>query len=195
MKRTALLTDLVLTFLKIGAFTFGGGYAMIALMDNECVEKKKWISHEELLDMTVIAESTPGPIALNCATYIGYRQAGVIGAAFSTVALVIPSFIVLYLISLFFDNILEIPVLANAFRGIKIAVGVLIFSVAIRMFLKMPKKKFSVTMMICSFTVLLLVNIFGWKFSTIYMILISGLTGYLTFALGQLKSRDVRTGS
>ena len=180
--------------MKIGAFTFGGGYAMIALMDNECVEKKKWITHDELMNMTAIAESTPGPIALNCATYIGYRQAGVIGSVFSTIAITIPSFVIIYLISLFFDNILEISVIANAFKGIKVAVGVLIFSIAVKMFRKMPKKKLPMTIMICSFTALLLINVFSWRFSTIYMILISGLTGYFALISGQMKSRRGSAG-
>ncbi|NLB29028.1 MAG: chromate transporter, partial [Clostridiales bacterium] len=145
-----LLLDLLLTFAKIGLFTFGGGYAMIALMDNECVERKKWITHDEFMDVTVIAESTPGPIAINGATYIGYRQAGVCGAIFATVGIVLPSFLILYLISLFFSNILEVAIIANAFRGIKIAVGVLILNAAIKMFRKMQKKAFPLITMCCA---------------------------------------------
>ena len=76
MKRSKMLLTLFLTLFKIGAFTFGGGYAMLALLENEFVSKKKWMEKEEFLDMVAIAESTPGPIAINCATYIGYKQAG-----------------------------------------------------------------------------------------------------------------------
>ena len=102
------ITNLFGTFLKIGAFTFGGGYAMVALLQNEFVEEKKWVTKEEFLDMVAIAESTPGPMAVNSATYIGYRIAGTAGAAAATTAVCIPSFVVIYLISLFFDQFLSL---------------------------------------------------------------------------------------
>ncbi len=98
---------LFLTFLKIGAFTFGGGYAMIALLENEFVERKKWIEKDDFLNMVAIAESTPGPVAINSATYIGYKIAGLFGAAAATVAVCIPSFTVIFCISLFFDQFLS----------------------------------------------------------------------------------------
>ena len=190
MKKSNVLSSLILTFMKIGLFTFGGGYAMISLIDSECVEKKKWLTHDELMNVTVIAESTPGPIAINCATYVGYQQAGMTGAVFSTIGIVLPSFAVISLISLFFDNILEVAVVANAFRGIKIAVGVLVFSVAIKMFQKMNKKKLQVSIMSCSLILMLAINFFKLKFSSIYIILIAGLIGYFAFAAEQLKSRE-----
>lgn len=190
MKKSSILSSLMLTFMKIGLFTFGGGYAMIALIDNECVEKKKWITHDEFMDITVIAESTPGPIAINCATYVGYQQAGFIGAVLSTIGMVLPSFIILYLISLFFDNLLEIAIIANAFKGIKIAVGVLILNAAAKMLKKMHKMKRPIIIMSCAFTASLLINIFKWNFSTLYLILISGLTGYLILVIGEIKSKD-----
>lgn len=139
MKSSKILPSLIFTFMKISAFTFGGGYAMIALMENECVEKKKWITHDELMNMTVIAESTPGPIALNCATYIGYQQAGLIGSILATISIVLPPFTIIYVISQFFNNLIEITIIANAFKGIKIAVGVLIISVSSKMFMKIKK--------------------------------------------------------
>lgn len=135
-----ILIELFLIFAKIGLFTFGGGYAMISLIENNCVEKKKWITHDEMMNITVIAESTPGPIAINCATYVGYKKAGIIGAIISTLGIVLPSFAVIYLISMFLDNFLEITIIANAFKGIKIAVGFLILDAAITMIKKMPKK-------------------------------------------------------
>ena len=102
--------ELFWTFFKIGAFTFGGGYAMVALLQNEFVEEKKWVTKEEFLDMVAIAESTPGPVAVNSATYIGYKIEGAAGAAASTVAVCLPSFAVIYLISLFFDQFLRLSV-------------------------------------------------------------------------------------
>ena len=90
-----LLLDLFLTFAKVGLFTFGGGYAMIALIENTCVEKKQWITHDEMMNITVIAESTPGPIAINCATYVGYKQKGFAGALTATIGMILPSFCII----------------------------------------------------------------------------------------------------
>ena len=190
MKDKKIISSLILTFMKIGAFTFGGGYAMISLMEHECVEKKRWITHDELMNMTVIAESTPGPIAVNCATYIGYQQAGIIGSILTTISVVLPSFTTIYLISLFFHNFLEITIVANAFKGIKLAVGVLILSVSIKMFMKMPKKIFSLLVMFFSFTAMFLINLLKLNFSTIYLILIFGSIGYLAFIIKQIKNTE-----
>ena len=133
------MIELFLTFAKIGLFTFGGGYAMIALIEDACVERKKWITHEEMMDLTVIAESTPGPIAINCATYVGYRQKGFWGSVIATLGMVFPSFTIIYIISMFLDRFLEITVIANAFRGIKLAVGLLIVNAALNMLGKMKR--------------------------------------------------------
>lgn len=111
------VSTLFWTFLKIGAFTFGGGYAMVALLEHEFVEEKQWVSREEFLDMVAIAESTPGPVAVNSATYIGYKIDGTAGAAASTVAVCIPSFVVIYCISLFFDRFLSLTVVAHGIPG------------------------------------------------------------------------------
>ena len=96
------LGTLFFTFFKIGLFTFGGGYAMIALLEEEFIQRRRWLDKDEFLDMTAIAESTPGPVAINSATYLGYKLAGVPGAAASTVAVCLPSFLIIYAISLFF---------------------------------------------------------------------------------------------
>ena len=137
------MMELFFTFVKIGLFTFGGGYAMISMIENNCVEKKAWITHDEMMDVTVIAESTPGPIAINCATFTGYKKAGFLGALAATLGIVVPSFIVIFLISMFLDNFLEITIVANAFKGIKVGVGLLILDAAITMINKMHKKKLS----------------------------------------------------
>ena len=121
-----LLLDLFLTFAKIGAFTFGGGYAMLSVISENCVDKKKWITADDMMNITVIAETTPGPISVNCATFTGYRTAGVLGAICATVGLVLPSFVIIYLISLFLDSVLEISFVAYAFTGVKIGVGLLV---------------------------------------------------------------------
>ena len=137
-----IILDLFLTFAKIGLFTFGGGYAMISMIEDCCVEKKKWITHDEMMNITVIAESTPGPIAINCATFIGYKQSGIIGALFTTFGIVLPSFVVIFIISIFLDSFLELTIIANAFKGIKVAVGILILDAAITMVKKMKKRIF-----------------------------------------------------
>ena len=146
---------LFFTMLKIGLFTFGGGYAMIALLENEFIEKKKWIDKEEFLNMAAIAESTPGPIAINAATYIGYKLAGFFGSFISTVAICIPSFTIIFIISLFFDKFLELEFIANAFKGIQICVLYLIISAGIRLFKGMKKTKFNILVFLGVFAVML----------------------------------------
>ena len=123
MKR---LGELFWAFFRIGALTFGGGYAMIALLDHECVEKRQWLTADELMDITVVAESTPGPIAINCATYTGWRQAGLAGAVSATVGIVLPAFLLFWGLSFCFEELLDLPVLEWAFRGIRAAVAVLV---------------------------------------------------------------------
>jgi len=169
--RKNVLWDLLLTFMKIGVFTFGGGYAMISMIENVCVEKKQWISHDDMMNITVIAESTPGPIAINCATFVGYRQAGFTGSLVATLGIVLPSFLIIYIISMFLDSFLEITVIAYAFKGIKIAVGILILDAAFTMIRKMHRKIIPRTIMVCSAFAMLLIHIFSWKFSSISLML------------------------
>ena len=178
-----ILLDLFLTFAKIGLFTFGGGYAMIAIIENNCVERKKWITHDEMMNVTVIAESTPGPIAINCATFTGYKKAGFTGALAATLGMIVPSFVVIYLISMFLDNFLELTIIANAFKGIKIAVGILILDAAITMIKKMHKKKLPGTIMICSAIVMLCINVFAWNFSAISLLLIAAVVSLTVYVL------------
>ena len=178
-----ILLELFLTFAKIGLFTFGGGYAMISMIENHCVERKQWITHDEMMNVTVIAESTPGPIAINCATFTGYKKKGFIGALISTLGIVAPSFIIIFLISMFLDNFLELTIIANAFSGIKIAVGILILDAAITMIKKMHKKKLPRAIMICSSIVMLVINIFAWNFSSISLMLVAAVVSLTIFIL------------
>ena len=178
-----IFLNLFLTFAKIGLFTFGGGYAMIAMIENNCVERKKWITHDEMMNITVIAESTPGPIAINCATFTGYKKAGLLGAVIATLGMIVPSFAIIYLISIFWDNFLELTIIANAFKGIKIAVGILILDAAITMIKKMHKKKLPRTIMICSCIVMLCINVFAWNFSSISLMLVAAAVSLTIFVL------------
>ena len=178
-----ILFDLFLTFAKIGLFTFGGGYAMIAMIENNCVERKQWITHDEMMNITVIAESTPGPIAINCATFTGYKKAGFLGALAATLGIIVPSFSIIYLISMFLDNFLELTLVANAFKGIKIAVGILILDAAVTMIKKMHKKKLPRVIMLCSCAIMLCINIFAWNFSSISLMLIAAAVSLTVFLL------------
>lgn len=178
------LLSLFVTFFKIGLFTFGGGYAMIALIENECVTKKNWITHEEMMDITVVAESTPGPVAINTATFVGYKFAGTFGSLCATLGVVLPSFIILLAISTFLESFLEIAWVAHAFRGIQVAVAYLITSVGLKMLRKMEKTPVALTVFAAAFAGLLAVDFFAWRFSTIYMILAAAVLGLVLYGVG-----------
>ena len=168
-----IISELFFTFARIGLFTFGGGYAMIGLIEEQCVERKKWITHEDMMNITVIAESTPGPIAINCATFVGYRQAGFTGAVAATLGMVLPAFLILFGISQFLDHFLEIRWIASAFRGIQIAVGLIILQAGVNMVRKMPKKPLPLSIAAGAFLAMLLINIFSVRFSTIALMLLA----------------------
>ena len=171
--RKKLLT-LILSFLKIGAFTFGGGYAMIPLLQDEFVLQKKWVDEPSFANMVAIAESTPGPIAVNAATYIGYRACGITGAICATVSVALPSLIILYLVSLFLEPLLTLPVIANAFRGIRVCVIFLILSAAIRMMKGQTKTAIGTVFVAFSAVIFLAVKLFSVNVSTILLILAFG---------------------
>ncbi|MBQ3007974.1 MAG: chromate transporter [Oscillospiraceae bacterium] len=189
--KKGILKDLFLSFAKIGMFTFGGGYAMIALIENEWVDNRKWISTDDLSTITAIAESTPGPIAINCATFTGYMQAGMAGAVSATLGIITPSFLIIYIISMFFDNFLEISIIASAFKGIKIAVGVLIFQAAVNMIKKMKKKLRPRLFMITAFAVMMAVNITATNFSTIWLLIIAAVSNIAIFQFNKTRKAKV----
>ena len=176
-----MLITLFLTFAKIGLFTFGGGYAMLSVIEHACVTQKQWITHEDLMNVSVIAESTPGPVAINCATFVGYKQKGIPGALAATLGVVLPSFIIIFLISLFLEHYLEIAWVANAFKGIRVAVGILIIDVAIRMIRKMKKDALRIAILVASCMAVLLINFFSWHISTIILLLASALVSVSVF--------------
>lgn len=180
---------LFFTMLKIGAFTFGGGYAMIALLENEFIARKHWIEKEEFLDMVAIAESTPGPIAINAATYIGYKKAGFLGALAATVGVCIPSFLIIYLISLVLDLFLSLTLVAYAFRGIQVCVVYLIFSAGLKMLRGLSKNIFSVTILSAVVLCMVILSIFSVNFSTVFYILICGALGVFAYLLGLLRKQ------
>ena len=183
------ILDLFFTMLKIGLFTFGGGYAMIALLENEFVEKKKYIEKEEFLDMVAIAESTPGPIAINSATYLGYRTAGFFGSLAATIGVVIPSFTIIFIISLFFDAFLSFTLVEYAFRGIQVCVVYLIFSAGMKMLKSVKKTPLSISIISAVLVCMITLSIFAVKFSTILYIVICGCIGLFVYFLNTINKR------
>lgn len=188
MKKFKLYLQLFWTFFKIGLFTFGGGYAMISVILHEVVEKRKYISSDEFSDVVALAESTPGPIAINSSTYIGYKMGGVLGALVSSLAVCLPSFIIIYVISLFFSQFLELELAAKAFKGIQCGVAVLIVAAAFKLFKSVKKNAVSYILIICSSLALLAIDVFSLGISTIYLIILGLAVGVAVYF--RPKSRE-----
>ncbi len=190
-----VLLELFLTFFKIGLFTFGGGYAMLSIIEHECVEKHGWITADEMSTVSVIAESTPGPIAINCATYVGYRRRGFAGAVAGTVGMVLPSFIIIFVISVFLDRFLEITWIASAFRGIKLAVGLLIIDAAVKMIKKMKKRPFPLAVMLTAAAAMLAINIFSLRVSSIVLLLAAAVVGLAAYFVRRAEAKRKEGGA
>lgn len=181
------LGTLFFTFFKIGLFTFGGGHAMIALLEEEFIQRRKWLDKDEFLDMTAIAESTPGPVAINSATYLGYKLAKVPGAATATVAVCLPSFLIIYAISLFYEQFTQLTVIANAFKGIQVCVIYLIFSAGVRMLKALDKSPFATGVLAAVMLVMVGLSLAGVSVSSILLILLSGAAGVAAWLIGRRK--------
>lgn len=190
MKEKRPFAALFFTMLKIGLFTFGGGYAMLALLENEFVEKKAWMTKDEFLDMTALAESTPGPIAINSATYIGYKKGGVAGSALATLGVCIPSFVIIFIISLFFDEFLKFELVARAFRGIQACVVYLIAAAGIKLLKSSVKDVFSVVIFALTLILCVCFSLFSVSFSSVFFILISGAVGYAAWLIRRRSSSE-----
>lgn len=152
---------LFLTFFKIGGFTFGGGYAMIPLIQKETVENRGWVTDDDILEIIAIAESTPGPIAINAATFVGYRTCGIPGAACATFGVVLPSFVIILAISYVLEQFQELKAVKYAFNGIRAGVLALLFKALWGMYKKSPKGWAAYTVMAAAFifTAFLKVNV------------------------------------
>lgn len=178
-----MLAELFLTFAKIGLFTFGGGYAMIAQIKEVVVEQKKWLDDEELMQIITVAESTPGPIAINMATYVGYKKKGVAGSAMATLGVVLPSLVILFIISLFLDTFLQNKYVAYAFTGIKCGVAFLILRAGFGLLKKVekgwiPRLTFGVV-----FALMILFDLLSVSFSSVWFILMGGVLGIVLYAV------------
>ena len=165
------MLELFFTFFRIGLFTFGGGYAMIALLENEFVQKRGWMDQKEFVDMVAIAESTPGPVAVNAATYIGYKMAGTAGAALATLGVCLPSFGIIYLISLGIEQFMEIRAVQSAFKGVQVAVAILILRASVKLIAKLPGSFAARTALIVSTALALLISFDVLPISTLWLIL------------------------
>ena len=194
MEKLKKILRVFFAFFKIGLFTFGGGYAMIAVIERELVEKKQWITHEEFLDIIAIAESTPGPLAINSATFIGYKTGKFFGALFATLGVVLPSFIIIFTISFFFEQFIALEYVGNAFRGIQACVAFLILSAGIKMLKHLKLNFFNVLLVSITVAAMIILELFATNFSTIYLILIGGAIGLCVFLVGYSKQKDKNGG-
>jgi len=175
------LLELFLTFFKIGLFTFGGGYAMISVIEDNAVQKKHWITDDDMMNVTVIAESTPGPIAINCATFVGAKRKGVPGAIAATFGVVLPSFLIILLLAKVLDRLLEYRPVIWAFAGIKAAVGLLIIDAAVKMIKKMEKRVLPIAILCISAAFMTVIDLCSLHFSTVILMLLAGAVSLAIF--------------
>ncbi len=176
-----MIITLFLTFFKIGLFTFGGGYAMISHIREEIVEKKQWTDSNELSDIIAVAESTPGPIAINLATYIGYKKAGFFGALAATAGVIVPAFAIILCLSLFLDGFMENKYVSYAFEGIKCAVAFLILKAGIEMYIQLKKNLFTVAVFFSVLAALAILDFFSVSFGSVLFIALGGIAGITFF--------------
>lgn len=172
--KTKNIMDLFSTFFKIGAFTFGGGYAMIPLIQKEVCENKKWVTEKDILDIIAIAESTPGPISVNTATFVGYKLAGIWGAMFATFGLILPSFIIIAIISLVLKEFESIKIVQYAFFGIRAGILALILKAFFTMYKACPQNTLSNLLIILAFSLVVFFDI-----NAIIVIITCGIIGLL----------------
>ncbi len=175
-----VLWELFSSFFKIGAFTFGGGYAMLSLIQREVVENKKWASDEEVLDYYAVAQCTPGVIAVNTATFVGYKAKGVRGAIAATIGVVLPSLIIISVIAAVLQNFMEYEIVGHILAGIRVAVAVLIINAVITMGKKAIADKLCAVLAIISF----IISVVFPKISPVFIVLAAALVGIATMKKG-----------
>ena len=178
---------LFLTFLKVGAFTFGGGYTMIPIIQKEVVEKRKWANNSDILDILAISESTPGPISVNAATYIGFKVAGFWGSVFATLGLVLPSFAIILVISHFYKTFMTWHVVQAAFKGLSVGVIILLFLAVLKLKKAVPQNLLSAILFIITLMGMLALNLFQITIPSVSLIFIG--TGLIVGLVVTLLSR------
>lgn len=189
MQKFKTCLKLFLVMFKIGLFTFGGGYAMISLLESELVAKRKWLENDEFLNVVAIAESTPGPVAINAATYVGYKLAGVWGSLSATIAVALPSFSIIFLISLFFDAFLSLQYVAYAFDGIQVCVIFLILSAGVKMLIKLEKTVWNIAVTAVVIAVMIALSVLSIAFSSVWYILITAGLALFLYLFSYFRAR------
>ena len=190
-KGIKLLFELFFTMFKIGFIAFGGGYAIVALLENELISKKKWTTHEEFMDMVGIAESTPGPIAINSATYIGYKKAGILGSLMATLGVCTPCFILMYIVSIFYNFFMANAFIAAAFKGIQVCVIYLIANAGMKLFKNIQKNLLTILTLLITSICIVTFNVLNISFSSIWYIVIFGILNvFLTTISNILKKEE-----
>ena len=189
MQKFKTCLKLFLVLFKIGLFTFGGGYAMISLLENEFVAKRKWLESDEFLNVVAIAESTPGPVAINAATYVGYKLAGFWGSLSATVAVALPSFAIIFMISLFFDAFLSLKYVAYAFDGIQVCVIFLILNAGVKMLLKLEKNVWNILITSAVIAAMITLSVLSIAFSSVWYILITAGLALLLYLISYFNAR------
>lgn len=186
------LLILFLTFMKIGVFTFGGGYAMIPIIEEEVTKKRKWISEMEIMDILAISESTPGPIAVNTATYVGYKVAGVAGGIIATIGLAIPSFVIIFVISFFYQDFMQWPVIAAMFKGLKVGVIILLFSAVLKLKKGVKVNLVGIVLFVTALSLMLVFSFIdtGFKYLSLCLILLGIITGIVLTLIGKNKEEQ-----
>lgn len=170
-------------FFRVGLFTFGGGYAMISILEDACVKRRAWISAEDMDNLVVLAESTPGPVAINCATFVGKRQGGLAGALCATLGVVLPSFLVILLVSRFLDRLLTLPLADHAFRGIRAAVVILVLDAGRKLFRRLPRRPLPILLFGGAFAAMLLLELFSLKLSSVWLLILAGTVSVLVHGI------------
>lgn len=183
-----LYLDLFWTFFKLGLFTFGGGYAMIGQLKDIVVERKKWVTEDELLEICAIAESTPGPVAINLSTYIGYKKHKLLGSLLATLGVVLPSFIIIFIISLFLEAFMQNIWVKYAFVGINACVAFLIIKAGIEMFISLKKSWWQILITVIVIILMIVFELLDINFSSIYLILIGAFLGIIILTIINAKN-------
>ena len=183
------LLVLFLTFMKIGAFTFGGGYAMIPIIEDEVSKKRKWISEMEILDVIAISESTPGPIAVNTATYVGYKVGGILGSIFATLGLAIPSFVIIFVISFFYKDFMQWKVIAAMFKGLKVGVILLLINALFKLRKGVKTNLLGIILFVIALSASLVFSIINinFRYLSLCLILLGIIVGITLTALGKME--------
>lgn len=175
--------------MKLGVFSFGGGAVTLSLLKNELVEKRKWITDKDLIEISAIAESTPGPIAVNLATYLGYQRCGILGSIFATIGMVLPSFIIMLILSTVLGFLWKYDIVQYIFMGVKCGVIFLILGVGISLIKGLDKKSFPIILFSLVLIGMILTNFLLPSFSSIYFILLGAVLGLLIYVISLIKGK------